>query len=345
MDARIRYSAADDLMRYRWLREVSLSADYMKFLDLIPINNPLGLLTSNYSAFLQEYLSYGQSVSGNTKISHSLREVLARARADGATLDLGDEEKFLSFETLYKTDSVAAIELFEKYRGIFEDASTSLSMDASEERLRQFASGLRPGTGQDVLFGIIATDLMERVRKPLSEEKLAFYRNQISTPAIYSEIERINSELAQKLAEPLSSDASVIPALQSEQSEVFKALTEPYLGNVVYIDFWAPWCGPCMANMPAAKSLKEDMAGKNVVFLYLGVLCSEESWENTIKSEEIAGKHYLLSKDEYALLSSRFNIDGIPRYMLVDKEGNLIDDDAEAPYSEQIRFAIQTLLD
>lgn len=100
-----------------------------------------------------------------------------------------------------------------------------------------------------------------------------------------------------------------------------------------------------MANMPAAKSLKEDMAGKNVVFLYLGVLCSEESWENTIKSEEIAGKHYLLSKDEYALLSSRFNIDGIPRYMLVDKEGNLIDDDAEAPYSEQIRFAIQTLLD
>ena len=101
-----------------------------------------------------------------------------------------------------------------------------------------------------------------------------------------------------------------------------------------------------MGEMPASKTLKKEMAGNDVVFLYLGVNCSAESWENTIKAEEIDGEHYLLSKDEYTLLSSRFGISGIPRYMLIDKKGKVSDADAERPSSGQtLTNDIQALLE
>ena len=90
-----------------------------------------------------------------------------------------------------------------------------------------------------------------------------------------------------------------------------------------------------MGEMPASKVLKKEMAGEEVVFLYLGVNCSEKNWANTIKTEQIEGEHYLLSPDEYSLLSSRFRISGIPRYVLIDKEGEVSDPDAERPSSGQ----------
>ena len=59
MESRIKYMAANDLMRYRWLHDPkeneTLSDEYMAFLEIIPLNNPLALLTHNYSAFLNEY--------------------------------------------------------------------------------------------------------------------------------------------------------------------------------------------------------------------------------------------------------------------------------------------------
>ena len=72
------------------------------------------------------------------------------------------------------------------------------------------------------------------------------------------------------------------------------------------------------------------------MFLYLGVSCTEESWKNTIKTKEIKGEHYLLSQDEYTLLGDRFQISGIPRYLLVDKKGNVVNENAPRPGEQNV---------
>ncbi len=106
---------------------------------------------------------------------------------------------------------------------------------------------------------------------------------------------------------------------------------DPYKGKVVYIDFWAPWCGPCMGEMPYSKELQKELAGKDVVFLYIGLSCSKQSWQYTIKEMGIEGEHYFANENDGKLLSQKFNISGIPRYVLVGKDGKVADDEALRP--------------
>jgi thiol-disulfide isomerase/thioredoxin len=56
-----------------------------------------------------------------------------------------------------------------------------------------------------------------------------------------------------------------------------------FQGKVVYLDFWASWCGPCMREVPFAKELKKRMAGQDdLVFLYISIDTDEEAWRRTV---------------------------------------------------------------
>ena len=86
-----------------------------------------------------------------------------------------------------------------------------------------------------------------------------------------------------------------------------------------------------MGEMPASKELQKELTGKEVVFLYIAVSCTKQSWENTVKEKKLEGEHYFANENEGKLLSGKFNISGIPHYVLIDKEGKVKDDDALRP--------------
>jgi thiol-disulfide isomerase/thioredoxin len=125
---------------------------------------------------------------------------------------------------------------------------------------------------------------------------------------------------------------------------VLDSIVEQNKGKVVYVDFWAPWCGPCMGEMPASKKLREQLAGEDVVFVYLANRCSEESWKAAIDEEDIDGVNYLLDDGEYGTLSHRYHIDGIPFHLLFDKNGKQIQMDTPRPTDKRILADIKALL-
>ena len=148
--------------------------------------------------------------------------------------------------------------------------------------------------------------------------------------------ETINTE-HNKLKEYLQNSNTETAGISSlsSQSDVFLEITSKYKDKVIYIDFWAPWCGPCLKEFEPSKELQQQYKGQDIVFLFLGVQCSEDSWKATIAKEQLKGEHILLTNDQFNILSGEFGFNGIPHYVLVDKSGRVISRAAPAPSNKE----------
>ena len=124
----------------------------------------------------------------------------------------------------------------------------------------------------------------------------------------------------------------------------FKDITSK--GKVTYVDFWASWCSPCRKEMPDSKKLREDYASKGVEFIYISTDENFVDWERANNQIGLDKNHsFLLTNASDSPLKKQFNIKTIPRYMLINKEGKVIDEDAPRPSDEkQIRAALDKLL-
>ena len=125
---------------------------------------------------------------------------------------------------------------------------------------------------------------------------------------------------------------------------IFKEIQDDNDGKVLFIDFWGTWCGGCLGAFPYSNEIYKSLENLPVEFIYLCINSKKDAWQNIIKKYSLEGKHYLLSRDQSAMLLEVFNFNGVPRYMLVDKEGRFVDYNAKDPYSEVLKDDILSLI-
>lgn len=124
----------------------------------------------------------------------------------------------------------------------------------------------------------------------------------------------------------------------------FKEITSK--NKVTYVDFWASWCGPCRAEMPASQKLREEYASKGVSFVYISTDENAADWDRANKQINLPeSQSFLLANPSESPLKKQFKISTIPRYMLIDKNGKVIDADAPRPSDKEIRGVLDGLLD
>ena len=111
-----------------------------------------------------------------------------------------------------------------------------------------------------------------------------------------------------------------------------------FRGRLVYIDVWATWCGPCIAELPSLERLQKDYENMDIVFLSVSVDTDKEAWEKMLTEDQLDGVQ--LWADGWSQITKSYAIFGIPRFMLVDRSGELIAVDAPRPSSNEIRSMI-----
>ena len=95
-----------------------------------------------------------------------------------------------------------------------------------------------------------------------------------------------------------------------------------FKGKVVWMDFWASWCGPCIGDLETLRKIKEQVAAQPVVFLNVSLDANEGAWKRAIDKHQIQGVH--VRSD--GAVTQAYNVFVIPRYYLVDPQGLIVED-------------------
>jgi thiol-disulfide isomerase/thioredoxin len=179
---------------------------------------------------------------------------------------------------------------------------------------------------------------MDHSHLPLSASELSAMKEAVVVPSLVEPLmnlhRRYESVGKSEMAYPESLKHTEALAGITDANALFEALIKPYRGNVIYVDFWGTWCGPCKENMRYAKGLKEKLNGTKVVFMYFANNSPENSWKSIIKEMNLTGEnvvHYRLPDAQEALLERLLSVKQFPTYLIVNKEGKVVNADAKSP--------------
>lgn len=112
-------------------------------------------------------------------------------------------------------------------------------------------------------------------------------------------------------------------------------------GKVIYLDLWATWCGPCLQEMPYFEKLKEKYKdNNNIVFVSLSVDEETGFWQKNIADRKASGYQWVIDITDL----SSYNVAGIPRTIIIDKDFKVVTLNAPVPSAKETEEMIKKLL-
>ena len=123
----------------------------------------------------------------------------------------------------------------------------------------------------------------------------------------------------------------------------FSSVLKENEGKIVYVDFWASWCGPCRAQTPYTKKLMRQFEYRDIAFVFISTDSDNKAWTTAIQEEGIKKSSYRILNPDSKFLQD-INLRYIPRYLIFDRKGNLINTNAPRPSTDDIGSLITRLL-
>lgn len=332
--------------------------DYYDFMKLIPLDDPTLLATSSFGTFINRF-EFANPFDGSFRIS----VITSPDKSFGQYLftELGlkptvQDKNFLKLEqevlkklgtNLTKEETDKMMKDFEVQSKLFyerykqhnegyktkylkkpENTSVILAKKgwAYKDSVLNTDFRLQPGLVYQIAKVRSLEFTFEQVKdKDAARAYLTAFEDGITHPFLLSEAER----MFYQAYPPVAKTAYDLP--QGKAADVFRKIIEPHKGKTLIVDFWGIFCGPCIASIRHFKESRHKYKN-NGSFDFIFITAENESplnkYDEFVKEQDLANT-YRLSSDDYLYLRELFKFNGIPKYILVGKDGNILNDDFE----------------
>lgn len=192
--------------------------------------------------------------------------------------------------------------------------------------LKYFREATAPLVIQEIAIGSNLENRLNRVKAAVADTALiSIIERQLIEQDRIDSYSRVGGEMPD------------VPIIDPQGNE--HRLSE-FKGRYVYIDLWASWCGPCNQEIPYLKELERTIGNDKVVFVSISIDEDSNAWKAAIKRHNLSGNQFLGNET----LATLLKVQGIPRFLIYDKEGRLLYPDAPRPSSQmEIRRILNSL--
>ena len=333
---------------------IPIPENYYDFLKLLPLNDPSLLAGNEFSEFINrfEYCElfskaqskyYQESFNNQEKPEKNLLEYF-----DEKKITLSeDERKFLTIavknnltdEDISKLKQME--ELSEKFNMKYQDKIqayadkyiSSLQPDQIQQQINiwdikdsilENKLGLQP----NMIYEIAKTrSLRYTFKNTESREKASEYWNYLKQGIENKHLANSGDALFKK-SFPISAETLAKPLPEEPGTGVFRKIIDQYKGKILFVDFWATTCAPCVASIKNMKEIREkyiDNPDFEFVFITDDRSSPESSYTKFVNEQEL-NNTYRIPNDDFNMLRQLFRFNGIPRYVVIDPKGDVIND-------------------
>ena len=267
--------------------QVQPDASYYNFLKEMPLNEQSALANSNISTFINRFEYMNPLDAAYSTYAHLSNEETFKA------LPVEEQQILLQMKLCEAKDSII--------NSLCATPSPLLWQVARIRNLRFTLSNVLKRRQDAEVF-------LSRVEKTLTHPYLrATARN------LLDELCPENRPASYQLPEGKATD-------------IFRRIIAPHAGKVLFVDFWATTCGPCRGGIQATADLRKQYRNHpefQFVYITSETESPEKSYTDYVEKHLKGEACYRLTDTEYKYMRQLFQFNGIPHYVVVEKDGSI----------------------
>ncbi len=234
----------------------------------------------------------------------------------------------------------------EDYQAFLLDALYAIGGESGENTPYSYAAGqldyidqhLKDTTVIDFVLNSVLSKYMEKRGTESIDGFMEIFRTKARSHEVIQPIEELYGKYS-RIAK-----GQAIPEFTFLDVKDKEVALSSFKGKYVYIDCWATWCGPCNLQIPALQQLEHKYKGKDIVFVSISRDSNRDKWKSMVRERKLGGVQLIEKLPTHSEFSDWFMINAIPRFIILDKAGNVYDMNAPRPSDPTTEQILDRLL-